>query len=95
MSLKVKDVIRELKKFPDDYKVALESYEENDEGGGYRIYNVRIVEKDDDADKMVLIKQLDAWGLKLNINISVAATKCRSDKKTQRQIVAGLLCLIN
>ena len=57
MSLKVKDVIRELKKFPDDYKVALESYEENDEGdGGYRIYNVRIVEKDDDADKMVLIK---------------------------------------
>ena len=56
MSLKVRDVIRELKKFPDDYKVALESYEENDEGGGYRIYNVRIVEKDDDADKMVLIK---------------------------------------
>ncbi len=95
MSLKVRDVIRELKKFPDDYKVALESYEENDEGGGYRIDNVRIVEKDDDADKMVLIKQLDAWGLKLNINISVAATKCRSDKKTQRQIVAGLLCLID
>ncbi len=56
MSLKVKDVIRELKKFPDDYKVALESYEAHDEGGGYRIYNVRIVEKDDDADKMVLIK---------------------------------------
>jgi len=56
MSLTVKQLVRELKKFPDDYKVALESYEENDEGGGYRIYNVRIVEKDDDADKMVLIK---------------------------------------
>ena len=27
MSLKVKDVIRELKKFPNDYKVAFESYE--------------------------------------------------------------------
>ncbi len=56
MSLKVRDVIRELKKFPDDYKVALESYEENDEGGDYRIDYVRIVEKNDDADKMVLIK---------------------------------------
>jgi len=33
--------------------------------------------------------------LKLNINISVNATKCRIDKKTQRQIVAGLLCLID
>jgi hypothetical protein len=54
MSLKVKDVIRELKKFPDNYKVALESYEiEND---GYRIYNVHSVVKDDEADKMVLIK---------------------------------------
>ena len=57
MSLKVRDVIRELKRFPDNYKVALESYEENDEGdGGYRIYHVRIVEKDDEADEMVLIK---------------------------------------
>jgi hypothetical protein len=54
MSLKVKDVIRELKKFPDDYKVALESYEEADDG--YRIYNVRSVETDEDCKKMVLIK---------------------------------------
>ena len=54
--MKVRELIRELKKFPDNYKVALESYEANDEGGGYRIYKVRIVEKDDDADKMVLIK---------------------------------------
>jgi hypothetical protein len=57
MSLKVRDVIRELKKFPNDYKVSLETYEADDEGdGGYRIYNVRIIEKDDNADKMVLIK---------------------------------------
>ena len=60
MSLKVKDVIRELKKFPDNYKVAFESYEEADEEdeseGGYCIFNVRSVEIDDDADKMVLIK---------------------------------------
>ena len=54
MSLKVRDVIRELKKFPDDYKVALESYEVED--NGYRVYNVRTVEKDDDCKKMVLIK---------------------------------------
>ena len=61
MSLKVKDVIRELKKFPDDYKVAFESYEEADEEdeedeGSYRVYNVQSVQTDDDADKMVLIK---------------------------------------
>ena len=54
MSLKVRDVIRELKQFPDDYKVAFESYEV--EGDGYRLYNVRIVEKDEDCKKMVLIK---------------------------------------
>ena len=54
MSLKVRDVIRELKKFPNDYKVALESYEvEND---GYKIYTVRSVETDEDCKKMVLIK---------------------------------------
>ena len=56
MSLKVRDVIRELKKFPDDYKVALEAYEENEVGGGYRIYNVRVVEKDDDSKDMLIIK---------------------------------------
>ena len=32
MSLKVRDVIRELKKFPSDYKVSLETYEADDEG---------------------------------------------------------------
>jgi hypothetical protein len=54
MSLKVRDIIRELKKFPNDYKVALESYEsEND---GYRVYLVRSVETDEDCKKMVLIK---------------------------------------
>ena len=60
MSLKVRDVIRELKKFPDDYKVAYESYEESDDededGGGFRVYHVRSVETDDDCKKMVLIK---------------------------------------
>ena len=57
MSLKVKDVIRELKKFPSDYKVALETYEEDEDNeGGYRIHHIRIIEKDDDADNMVLIK---------------------------------------
>ena len=54
MSLRVKDIIRELKKFPDEYKVALESYEV--EGDGYKIYNVRSVETDEDCKKMVLIK---------------------------------------
>ena len=54
MSVRVKDVIRELKKFPDDYKVAFESYE--DENDGFRIYNVRSVETDEDCKKMVLIK---------------------------------------
>ena len=91
--MKVRELIRELKEFPDNYKVAFESYEV--EGDGYRIYNVKSVIKDDEAKDMLIIKQLDAWGLKLNINISVAATKCRSDKKTQRQFVAGLLCLID
>ena len=57
MSWKVKDVIRELKKFPSDYKVALETYEEDeDSSGGYRVHLIRIVEKDDDANNMVLIK---------------------------------------
>ena len=55
MSLKVRDVIRELKKFPDDYKVAFESYEEEDDGG-YRIYKVKSVMYDNDCEKMVLIK---------------------------------------
>ena len=33
MSLKVKDVIRELKKFPNDYKVSLETYEVDNNNG--------------------------------------------------------------
>ncbi len=57
MSLKVKDVIRELKKFPDDYKVSLETYEEDkDYGGGYKKTNCISVDKDEDAENFVLIK---------------------------------------
>tara|TARA_Y100001938_G_scaffold118609_1_gene163984 strand:+ start:1283 stop:1456 length:174 start_codon:yes stop_codon:yes gene_type:complete len=57
MSLKVKDVIRELKKFPDDYKVSLETYEEDkDNGGGYRKTRCISVNKDVDAEKFVVIK---------------------------------------
>ena len=52
MSLKVRDVIRELKKFPDDYKVSLETYEEDmDNGGGYKKTNCLSVGKDEDAEK--------------------------------------------
>ena len=57
MSLKVKDVIRELKKFPDDFKVSLETYEEDkDNGGGYRKTNCLSVDKDVDAENFVVIK---------------------------------------
>ena len=57
MSLKVRDVIRELKKFPDDYKVSLETYEEDeDNGGGYRKTRCISVNKDVDAEKFVVIK---------------------------------------
>ena len=57
MSLKVKDVIRELKKFPDDYKVSLETYEEDkDNGGGYKKTNCLSVGKDEDAEKFVVIR---------------------------------------
>ena len=54
MSLTVKQLVRELKKFPDNYKVALESYE--NEGDGYKIYKVQSVIEDGDCNKMVLIK---------------------------------------
>ena len=54
MSLKVKDIIRELKKFPDDFKVSLETY--NEEAGGYQKNNCISVETDEDAKKMVLIR---------------------------------------
>jgi hypothetical protein len=59
MSLKVRDVIRELKKFPDDYKVSLETYEEDkDNSGGYQKKNIGCirVEKDTDAGKFVVIR---------------------------------------
>ena len=57
MSLKVRDVIRKLQKFPSDYKVALETYEEaaNNEGG-YKKTNCIAVDKDDDAKNFVVIK---------------------------------------
>ena len=57
MSLKVKDVIRELKKFPDDFKVSLETYEEDkDNDGGYRKTNCISIDKDEDAENFVVIK---------------------------------------
>ena len=57
MTLKVRDVIRELKKFPDDYKVSLETYEaDEDNGGGYKKTNCLSVGKDDDAEKFVVIR---------------------------------------
>ena len=57
MSLKVKDVIRELKKFPDNYKVSLETYEEdNNNDGGYKKTNCISVDKDADAENFVVIK---------------------------------------
>jgi len=57
MSLKVKDVIRELKKFPDNYKVSLETYnEDNGNEGGYDKTNCISVDKDVDAENFVVIK---------------------------------------
>ena len=57
MSLKVKDVIRELKKFPTDYKVSLETYQEDhDNGGDYIKTNCLSVGKDDDAENFVVIR---------------------------------------
>ena len=52
--MKVKELIKALKEFPDNYKVAFESYEV--EGDGYRIYNVKSVIKDDEAKDMLIIK---------------------------------------
>ena len=57
MSLRVRDVIRELKKFPNDYKVSLETYEvDNNNGGGYKKTNCIGVEKDEDAESFVVIR---------------------------------------
>ena len=57
MSLKVKDVIRELSKFPNDYKVSLETYNESkDNECGYDKTNCISVDKDEDAENFVVIK---------------------------------------
>ena len=53
--MKVRELIRELKKFPNDYKVAFESYNADDEGN-YSIHNVRFVEQDDDSKNILIIK---------------------------------------
>ena len=56
MSLKVKDVIRELKKFPDNYKVSLETYnEDKNNEGGWEKNNCLSVDKDEDAENFVVI----------------------------------------
>ena len=57
MSLKVKDVIRELKKFPDNYKVSLETYnEDKSNDGGWKKTNCISIDKDEDAENFVVIK---------------------------------------
>ena len=57
MSLKVRDVIRELKKFPDDYKVSLETYQEDETTRwGYNKTKWLSVDKDNDAEKFVVIR---------------------------------------
>ena len=57
MSLKVKDVIRELKKFPNDYKVSVETYNEDENNeGGWRKTGCISIDKDEDAEKFVVIK---------------------------------------
>jgi len=57
MSLKVKDVIRELKKFPDNYKVLLETYNEDESNeGGWKKTNCISIDKDEDAENFVVIK---------------------------------------
>ena len=57
MSLRVRDVIRELKKFPDNYKVSLETYEEDKHNqGGWKKTNCISVDKDADAENFVVIK---------------------------------------
>ncbi len=55
--MKVGELIRELKKFPDDYKVSLETYEEDEDfGDGYKKTNCLSVGKDDDAENFVVIR---------------------------------------
>ena len=52
--MKVGELIRELKKFPDVWKVSLEGYEE--EHGSYVRHSLIDVEKDKDAEKYVVIR---------------------------------------
>ena len=52
--MKVGELIRELKKFPDDWKVSLEGYEEDRDG--YVKHNLIDVRKDNEAKKYVLIR---------------------------------------
>ena len=52
--MKVKELIKALKEFPDNYKVAFESYEEEDDG--YSRDNVQSVSKDEKATNMIVIK---------------------------------------
>ena len=52
--MKVGELIRELKKFPDDWKVSLEGYEEDKDG--YVKHNLIDVKKDKDAKKYVVIR---------------------------------------
>ena len=57
MSLRVRDVIRELKKFPNNYKVSLETYEKDENNdGGWKKTNCLSVNKDEDAENFVVIK---------------------------------------
>ena len=52
--MKVGELIRELKKFPDNWKVSLEGYEEDRDG--YVKHNLIDVRKDNEAKKYVLIR---------------------------------------
>jgi hypothetical protein len=52
--MKVGELIRELKQFPDDWKVSLEGYEE--EHGDYVKHGLIGVEKDEDAEKYVVVR---------------------------------------
>ena len=76
--MKVKELIKALKEFPDNYKVAFESYEEEDDG--YSRYNVQSVNKDEKATNMIVIKQLEARCLRIKHKIKKRknpATICR------------------
>ena len=52
--MKVGKLIRELKEFPADWNVSLESYEED--ADGYVRHSLMSVEKDKDAGKYVVVR---------------------------------------